>query len=108
MAPINATESAYESAAGSDITIWTGDGIPGASLYTWNERYFWYHHTPADTMDVENPDNLDKATALWTAASYIIADLNIDFPRELKRNPQYDRLLKVFHESIEANKDKGL
>lgn len=66
---------------GSDITVWTGTGIPGASLYNKNERYFWYHHSNADTMDIEDSGTLDLNSALWAAVAYVIADLSIDFPR---------------------------
>lgn len=83
---------------GSDISAWTRSLIPGASLLNANDkwvlfnphlnyqsksysRYFWYHHSVADTMDVLDPDNLDKATAVWAVVSYIIADLKDDFPR---------------------------
>lgn len=68
---------------GSDITIWINKGIPGASLLNANERYFWYHHSEADTMDVENSDVLDKCTVVWTIASYIMADLSVTIPKNL-------------------------
>lgn len=66
---------------GSDITVWTEYGIPGASLYNKNERYFWFHHSDADTMDVEDSNTLDLNTALWASVAYVIADLSVDFPR---------------------------
>jgi carboxypeptidase Q len=50
-----------------------------------NEKYFWYHHSDGDTMNVwESKDTLDKCAALWAAASYVIADLSVDMPRTLK------------------------
>ncbi|CAD6235660.1 GSCOCG00007956001-RA-CDS [Cotesia congregata] len=67
--------------SGPDIENWVNDGVPGASLWNKNERYFWFHHSEGDTMDVEAPDNLDMATALFAATSYIIADINLDLPR---------------------------
>ncbi|XP_044258643.1 carboxypeptidase Q-like [Tribolium madens] len=82
LAPINATKTRQSSSVGSDIEIWTGNGIPGASLDTENDKYFWYHHTPADTLDAEDTAALDKNTALWASVAYVIADLSIDFPRD--------------------------
>lgn len=82
LSPINATQMRQSPSVGSDIEIWTGDGIPGASLDTENNKYFWYHHTPADTMDAEDTGALDKNTALWASVAYVIADLSIDFPRD--------------------------
>ncbi|CAH1635061.1 unnamed protein product [Spodoptera littoralis] len=78
---INASTLVEENSPGSDIAIFTGNGIPGASLHNDNGKYFWFHHTEADTMNVENPDELDLGAAFWTAVAYIIADLSIDIPR---------------------------
>jgi len=66
---------------GSDIEVFEDLNIPGAALLNRNEKYFWYHHTEADTMDVENPDSLDLNTAMFAITSYIIADLSVDLPR---------------------------
>ncbi|KAJ8726845.1 hypothetical protein PYW08_015242 [Mythimna loreyi] len=78
---INASTLVESDSPGSDISVFTGNGIPGASLYNDNAKYFWFHHTEGDTMNVETPENLDLGTALWTAVAYIIADLSIDMPR---------------------------
>lgn len=67
--------------AGPDISLWVDAGVPGASLWTQNEKYFYYHHSNADTMLVENPEALDKGTALFAVVSYVLADLSIDLPR---------------------------
>lgn len=70
--------------AGPDIAAWVDSGVPGASLWNKNERYFWYHHTNADTMAVENPFALDKGTALFAVVSYVMSDISIDLPRHNK------------------------
>ncbi|XP_034937785.1 carboxypeptidase Q-like [Chelonus insularis] len=67
--------------SGPDIEGWVNAGIPGASLWNKNERYFWFHHSEGDTMNVEAPENLDMATALFAATAYIAADISLDFPR---------------------------
>ncbi|XP_043793918.1 carboxypeptidase Q-like [Apis laboriosa] len=66
---------------GPDIDYWVKAGIPGGSLWTQDDKYFYYHHTNADTMLVEDPEALDRGTALFAALSYILADLSIDLPR---------------------------
>lgn len=66
---------------GSDIEVFEDLKIPGASLLNRNERYFWYHHTEADTMAVEDPDSLDLNTAMFAIISYIVADLSIELPK---------------------------
>lgn len=68
---------------GSDIELWTQIGVPGASINTDNGKYFYYHHTDADTMDAEDPQDLDKCTASWAIVAYVIADLSIDMPKQL-------------------------
>lgn len=66
---------------GSDIEVFENMNIPGASLLNRNEKYFWYHHTEADTMTVENSDSLDLNTAMFSLISYIIADLSVELPK---------------------------
>ncbi|XP_078040367.1 carboxypeptidase Q-like [Augochlora pura] len=66
---------------GPDIALWVDAGVPGGSLWTQNDKYFYYHHSNADTMLVENPDALDRGTALFAAVSFVLADLSIDLPR---------------------------
>lgn len=83
MTPLNATKFDSPIDAGPDIERWANRGFPSASLITQNEKYFYYHHSAGDSMLVENPDDLDKNTALFAAAAYIIADLSIDMPKDL-------------------------
>lgn len=78
---INASTLVEEDNPGSDIDVITKTGVPGASLYNANEKYFWFHHTEGDTMNVEDPDELDLGAAFWTAVAYIIADISVDIPR---------------------------
>lgn len=62
---------------GSDIEVFTNQGTPGLSLKNENSKYFYYHHTSADSMTAQDPDNLDKSTILWAATSYVLADLSV-------------------------------
>lgn len=63
---------------GSDIEVFTNLGVPGLSLMNDNEKYFMFHHTSGDSMTIEDPDDLDRSSILWAAASYVLADLSID------------------------------
>lgn len=63
---------------GSDIEVFTDLGVPGLSLKNANDKYFMFHHTSGDSITLENPDDLDRTTILWAAASYVLADLSID------------------------------
>ena len=78
---INASSLVEADSPGSDISVIIKTGVPGASLHNANERYFWFHHTEGDTMNVESPEELDLCTAFWATVAYIIADLSEDIPR---------------------------
>ncbi|KAF2358778.1 Peptidase M28 [Trinorchestia longiramus] len=63
---------------GPDIEQWADVGVPIGSLLHDSERYFWFHHTAGDSMEVEDIDDLDKISALWAAVAFVTADLSID------------------------------
>lgn len=56
--------------------------MPGATLLNDNRHYFWFHHSDGDTMAVQDPTALDKATALWAAVAYVVADLKHDLQKK--------------------------
>jgi carboxypeptidase Q len=56
-------------------------GIPAASLNTINDKYFYFHHTNADTMTVLNSAELDLCTAVTAVVAYVVADLKDKLPR---------------------------
>lgn len=66
----------------SDVKVWSDKGIPAGGLHYENDKYFWFHHSAADTMNVIEPDVLDRCAAFWTAFSYVVADMTADVPRE--------------------------
>ncbi|XP_060800704.1 carboxypeptidase Q-like [Amyelois transitella] len=78
---INASTLIEDDNPGSDITVIVKNGVPGASFYNANDRYFWYHHSESDTMTVQDSHVMDLGSAFWTAAAYIIADISVDIPR---------------------------
>lgn len=81
---LNATATASPQDAGPDISLWTDRGFPGASLMNRNEKYFWYHHSAADSMLLEDPGNLDKGAAAFAVAAYVIADISMDMPKDVQ------------------------
>lgn len=83
LAVVNATQTTSPVQNGPDIELWTTRGFPGASLMNKNDHYFWFHHTEADSMAVEDPVNLDKGAAVFAIASYVIADLSVPFPKNV-------------------------
>lgn len=82
LGPLNATQTGSPQENGPDIEQWTRRGFNGASLMNKNDKYFWYHHTQADSMLVEDTTNLDKGAAVFAVTAYVIADLSIDLPKD--------------------------
>jgi carboxypeptidase Q len=67
---------------GADIGPLMREGVPGMSLNTANERYFWYHHTPADTVDKLDPAEVARCVAAMAIMAYVVADMPEALPRE--------------------------
>lgn len=61
---------------GVDIGPMMKLGVPGMSLNTRdNGKYFWYHHSPTDTVDKIDPLDLNKCIAAIALSMYIYSDL---------------------------------
>jgi carboxypeptidase Q len=50
-------------------------GVPAVSLAVDGTRYFWYHHSEADTMDKLNPRDMAECIALMAVIAYVVADM---------------------------------
>lgn len=59
-------------------------GVPLASLGNNNERYFWFHHSRGDTMNVYTSDELDAAAAVYATTAIQVAQLPSLLPRDPK------------------------
>lgn len=57
------------------------EGVPVASLRVAGDRYFWFHHTDADTPDKVDPDALNRCAAALAILAYTVADLEETLPR---------------------------
>ncbi len=60
--------------AGVDIGPIVERGVPGIAHRTANERYFDYHHSPADTLDKVEPADLAANVAAVAVLAHAIAD----------------------------------
>ncbi len=81
-AAIDTTEYARYASVSSDITRLQREGVPGLSLNNENDRYFWYHHTEADSISMMNSEELDLCAALFAVTSYVLSDLPDKLPRD--------------------------
>jgi carboxypeptidase Q len=60
---------------GADIGPMMERGMAGMGLTVESSRYFWYHHTPADTLDKLDPDEMARCVAAMAVMAYVVADL---------------------------------
>jgi carboxypeptidase Q len=66
---------------GADISQLEDDGVPLMDLLVDSTKYFWFHHSDADTIDVINRDELNQCVAAMAVMSYAIADAPGKLPR---------------------------
>ncbi len=60
---------------GADIGPLMRQGVPGMGLSVEGEKYFWYHHTAADTMDKLDPHEFNLCVATLAVMAYVVADM---------------------------------
>jgi len=80
LAPIEAGEIA-PSGGGADIGPIMREGVPGMGLRVEGSKYFWYHHTNADTIDKLDPHDVNLCVAAMAVMAYVVADLPETLPR---------------------------
>lgn len=63
---------------GPDIIPLAAKGVPTIRLNQNGRDYFDLHHTPDDTLDKINPDELAQNIAAYAASIYLIADSEVE------------------------------
>jgi carboxypeptidase Q len=66
---------------GADIGPIMAEGVPGMGLNVEDEKYFWYHHSDADTVDKLDPREMAQCVAALAVMAYVVADLPEALPR---------------------------
>lgn len=66
---------------GADIGPIMQLGVPGLGLNVEGSRYFWYHHTDADTFDKIDAREMAECVATLALMAYVLADLPQPLPR---------------------------
>ena len=79
LAPLGIVQGATDEASGSDISVLTAIGFPTMELSQDGTRYFDYHHTPDDTLDKVDPEQLRQNVAAWTTMLAIVANEPVEF-----------------------------
>jgi carboxypeptidase Q len=67
--------------AGSDIDAMDALGVPTLAPIVDTRTYFDYHHSPADTLDKVEPDNLRRQVAVLAMMAYFLAEMPDALPR---------------------------
>ncbi|HEX2167053.1 MAG TPA: M28 family metallopeptidase [Longimicrobiales bacterium] len=66
---------------GADIGPIMALGVPGAGLNVDGTRYFWYHHSDADTIDKLDAREFNECVAALAVLAYVVADMPERLPR---------------------------
>jgi carboxypeptidase Q len=66
---------------GADIGPIMREGVPGMGLNVDGTKYFWYHHTNADTWDKLDLEEFNQCVATMATMAYVVADMDKKLPR---------------------------
>ena len=83
LAPLGIARSTTPAGGGVDLGPWVAAGVAAVDLQQDGTRYFDYHHTPDDTLDKVDPEQLRQNVAAWTAMLALVANA----PEEIHRKP---------------------
>ncbi len=70
-----------EGGRAADVAPLNDEGVPVMSLKVDESKYFWYHHTNADTFDKIDFDDFNRCVAAMAVLAYLIADQDQTLPR---------------------------
>ena len=62
-------------AGGADVSLLTAKGVPSFEPLLDIRNYFSYHHTPADTLDKVDPENLRRQVAMFAMLTWYLAEM---------------------------------
>ena len=85
LAPLGITKNDKGEADGTDVEPTIAAGAPWISLSQDGTRYFDWHHTPDDTVDKIDPEQLRQNVAAWTTALAILSGGIEPGPKQPKR-----------------------
>jgi carboxypeptidase Q len=65
----------------ADVAPLNDEGIPVMSLNVEDLKYFWYHHTNADTFDKVDYREFNNCISAMAIMGYVVADMDMRLPR---------------------------
>ena len=66
---------------GMDVLELRQAGVPAMDLVVDREKYFWFHHSEADTVDKLDPRELNSCIGAVATMAYVVADMPDRLPR---------------------------
>ena len=66
---------------GMDVMELLQEGVPSMDLVVDRSRYFWFHHSEADTVDKLNAAELNQCVGALAVMSFCIAEMPVRLPR---------------------------
>lgn len=66
---------------GADVEQLSAAGVAVMELTVESSKYFWFHHTVADTVDKVDPQDLGRCAAALAVMAYVVADIPEPLPR---------------------------
>jgi len=85
LAPLGITRNDKGEGDGTDVDPTIQAGAPWVSLNQDGTRYFDYHHTPDDTLDKIDPEQLRQNVAAWTTVLAVLSGGIESGPKQPKR-----------------------
>ena len=76
-------DSVIKGGGEADIGPLLQAGVPGAGLEVDGTKYFWFHHTNADTPDKLDPNEVARCVAVMAVYAYVLAEMPERLPRAL-------------------------
>jgi len=71
----------FDEGSESDVEILQRDNVPLLALVDDESKYYWYHHSPADTVDKLDPHELSACAASMAVMAWQVADAPEPLPR---------------------------
>ncbi len=79
--PLSVSVSAGEASGGADVGATVARGVPAIDLEQDGTRYFDLHHTPDDTLDKVDREQLAQTVAAWAVTLRLLAEAPEDIGR---------------------------
>ncbi len=78
LAPLGISKGPNTATGGPDISMLPAKGVPVVSLRQDGTYYFDYHHTPNDTLDKIDPEDIRQNQTAYAIFTYLMANSDVD------------------------------